>query len=277
MAAIAAHRRLPLLASQILIAHCIASYVMYAVEFQRQLLGMERVLALRWQSLAYFALAPLEALGVLVLMGATVWPVLTAHFFQLALSYLVSFFGGLYALKCHRRVAPAAVTLVVLAAAYYTSGLLGAPERPRLAQTPNTTAPDVTLMGLDGLPHRISDQRGRVLLIDCWSATCPPCVFELKDFTSAAAADKSLADRGLTVWAINEGDDEATIRRFMAANNFSFTVLLDPKMGVAGMLGGGGLPTIAVVGRDGVVKGVFLGYYKDDNYASRRLIEHALN
>jgi peroxiredoxin len=277
MAAITAHRRLPLLAGQILLAHCIASYAMYAVEFARQLTSNERVLALRWQSIGYFAFAPLEALGILVLMAAAIWPVLTAHFFQLALTYLVSFFGSLYALKHDRRTVPAAVTLVALAAAHYASGLLGAPERPRLVQTPNLVAPDVALLGLDGLPHRLSDERGRVVLIDCWSTSCPPCVFELKDFTSAAAADKSLSDRGLTVWAINEGEDEATIRRFMAANNFTFTVLLDPKATFAGMIGDERAPTSAVVGRDGVIKGVFAGYYSGDRNAIRRVIEHALN
>lgn len=44
----------------------------------------------------------------------------------------------------------------------------------------NRTAPYFTLRHKDGLPVRLSDFRGRTVVLHFWSRTCPPCIDELQ-------------------------------------------------------------------------------------------------
>jgi len=52
-------------------------------------------------------------------------------------------------------------------------------------------APDFSLTDLDGKPLRLTDQRGRVTLLNFWGSWCPPCQQEIPDLVRLDAAYRS--------------------------------------------------------------------------------------
>ena len=53
-------------------------------------------------------------------------------------------------------------------------------NRQRLSPVgPGRRAPDFEAFDLDGTPKRLSDYRGKVLLVNVWATWCPPCQEEM--------------------------------------------------------------------------------------------------
>ncbi|GEM_PF-1444430 len=122
-------------------------------------------------------------------------------------------------------------------------------------------APDFTLPDLDGKPHRLSDLRGRVVIIDFWATWCRPCVMAMP---LVDKVQREHRERGVAVLGVNlEGRDKIEqVRKFVDGRGVGFTIL------VGGMMGNGldrvygvtGIPTTFVVDRDGVVRHRHIGY-----------------
>jgi peroxiredoxin len=123
-------------------------------------------------------------------------------------------------------------------------------------------APDFSLTTLDGKTVRLSDQRGKVVLLDFWATWCAPCQVSLPH-TQALSENRDFVNKGLVVWGITEPDSKQSLadaRRYVVSHKFSFTVLGDPEMTVGQAYGISGIPRFVVVGRDGLIKtwgGVF--------------------
>lgn len=120
-------------------------------------------------------------------------------------------------------------------------------------------AGDFELASLDGQMHRLSEERGKVVVVDMWATWCPPCRESLPHLQKLAG-NQTYADDGLVVWAVNDQEPPATIAGFMASNHYTFTALVDSHASVLREFGVSGIPTTVVIGRDGTVKDVFVGY-----------------
>jgi thiol-disulfide isomerase/thioredoxin len=117
-------------------------------------------------------------------------------------------------------------------------------------------APDFELTMLDGEIFRLSEQRGKVVLINIWATWCPPCVAEMPDIDRLAA---DYADE-LVVIGVNCGEPEQTIADFIAANGYTYNFAADRSYLVSGML----YPTMSipytiVVNADGVITQLHTG------------------
>jgi peroxiredoxin len=123
-------------------------------------------------------------------------------------------------------------------------------------------APDFSLTTLDGKTVRLSDQRGKVVLLDFWATWCHPCQITLPH-TQELADNRDLANKGLVVWAITQPDELQSLadaRSFVAGHKYTFAVPCDQEGTVSQAYGINGIPRFAVVGRDGLIKtwgGVF--------------------
>jgi len=88
---------------------------------------------------------------------------------------------------------------------------------------PAAGQPDLVLPDLDGGEHRLSDYRGKWVLVNYWATWCPPCRKELPELEIFHANSEGKA----VVLAINFEDIEpARLRSFVAARFLSFPVLL---------------------------------------------------
>ncbi|HMB94450.1 MAG TPA: TlpA disulfide reductase family protein [Tepidisphaeraceae bacterium] len=136
-------------------------------------------------------------------------------------------------------------------------------------------APDFTLQTLDGKSVTLSAQKGSVVMIDMWATWCGPCRASLPH-VQKISQDKALASRGLKVWAVNAKEEKQTAEKFVNQNNFTFTVPLDSAGQAMTDYKVTGIPTTVIVGRDGKIKNVFIGYGPGSDKQIEDALEAAL-
>jgi len=136
-------------------------------------------------------------------------------------------------------------------------------------------APDVTLKTLDGKDAKLSDQKGSVVLMDFWATWCPPCRKSLPH-VQELSADKELAAKGLKVWAVNAHEEANKVTTFTKQNNYTFSIPMDAKGDTMKNYMVHGIPTTVIVGRDGNIRKVFVGYGDDSAEKVKKAVEEAL-
>ncbi|MBM3392178.1 MAG: TlpA family protein disulfide reductase [Betaproteobacteria bacterium] len=97
---------------------------------------------------------------------------------------------------------------------------------------------------------------GRPLVIRFWADWCKYCEPEMK---AIDAVYRRHRDKGLEVFAINAGQDKATVEAFIRKLGVTYPVLLDEKSAIAKRYGVVGLPTTYFVDAKGVVRGKVIG------------------
>lgn len=120
-------------------------------------------------------------------------------------------------------------------------------SRPRIG----APAPDFDYRDLDGRDGRLSDHRGRVVLVYFWGTWCAPCrplTLEL------VATHRRLGERGLTLLGVNRGDDAATVRAYAAETGASWPQTLQEDGGaILALYRIDHYPTLLLIGRDGTL------------------------
>lgn len=115
---------------------------------------------------------------------------------------------------------------------------------------PGIIAPDFELTDTTGKQHRLSDYRGKPVIINFWTTWCPPCREELPSMNRAW---HQLEQEGIAMLAINMGEDEDTIFVFSADYPTDFPILMDLSGEVIEQWPVKGLPTTYIVAPDGTL------------------------
>jgi thiol-disulfide isomerase/thioredoxin len=110
--------------------------------------------------------------------------------------------------------------------------------------------PDFRLPSLDGRRLGPADFRGQVTVLDFWATWCGPCHVQAEILQ---ALHEEYAGRRLQILAVDSGEDEATVRSFLADRPLPYPVLLDEDEVVSNRLRVLGLPTLVVLDRAGAV------------------------
>lgn len=101
-----------------------------------------------------------------------------------------------------------------------------------------------------------ADYAGRPLVIRFWADWCRYCEGEMQAIEQVYQRHK---DRGLTVLAINAGQDSATAAAFAKKIGITYPVLLDEDSAIAKQYGVVGLPTTYFIDARGVVRAKVVG------------------
>ena len=87
------------------------------------------------------------------------------------------------------------------------------------------TAPDFTLNTLDGKTLRLSDLRGKAVVLNFWATWCPPCKVELPWFVDL---QKQYGPQGLQIVGISEDEgSKDKVAQFVKEMGLDYTVAVD--------------------------------------------------
>jgi peroxiredoxin len=123
--------------------------------------------------------------------------------------------------------------------------------------TERKVAPDFELKDASGKVVRLSDFKGKVVLLDFWATWCGPCNIEIPWFTEF---QRKYKDRGFEVVGVSMDDDGwKVINPFVAAKKINYRVLLgnDQTADLYGSIEA--LPTTFVIDREGKIASVHVG------------------
>ncbi len=130
-------------------------------------------------------------------------------------------------------------------------------------------APDFPATDVDGKPVKISDYRGKVVILDFWATWCGPCIASMPHTNEVAAHYK---DQGVVVLASCTSDGRAAFDAWVKKNQATYPEMHfshDPQERGADrashkLYGVGGIPQQFIIGRDGKVAALCTGYLKGE-------------
>jgi thiol-disulfide isomerase/thioredoxin len=130
------------------------------------------------------------------------------------------------------------------------------PSSEKVAAAVGFIAPELTARLLSRAPYRLSEDRGRIILIEFWSVDCP--YSERARPTLNALASKVPTGRFRWI-AMAREDDRDTIQHHLASHPMGATVALRDSLGWARYNPEGGSPLFYVIDESGVVRFRALG------------------
>jgi len=133
-------------------------------------------------------------------------------------------------------------------------------------------APDFSLKALDGKTYKLSDLKGKVVLIDFWATWCGPCREELPIIEKL---HREFKDKNLVALGISN-EDRDTIEKFLKNNPLTFPILLDEKGKVAKSYRVVAIPRLLLIDKTGKIRKDILGYNPRNEEILRELIERLL-
>ena len=126
----------------------------------------------------------------------------------------------------------------------------------RIAPEIGAQAPDFALRDLEGNEVRLSDYRGRTVLLTFWATWCGPCRLEMPTFEGRF---QELKDDGFTVLGLNYDEPAEDVSAFRDELGLSYPLLLDPGGSVQRLYRIRGYPSSIFVDPQGVVRIVHIG------------------
>ncbi len=132
------------------------------------------------------------------------------------------------------------------------SGVIAAPRI-----THATVAPDFSLESLDGKNMRLSDLRGKAVLLNFWATWCEPCKIEMPWFVEL---QNQYGSQGLQIVGVAMDDaSKEDIAKFAKDMGVNYPILIG-KEAVGDAYGGvPAMPESFFIGRDGKVVDKILG------------------
>jgi len=124
------------------------------------------------------------------------------------------------------------------------------------AEGKHPLAPDFSLKSINGQTLRMSDYRGKVLMVDFWATDCGPCREEIPGFVEL---QDRYRDDGFVIVGISLDAGPEPVREFYKEFKMNYAVGLveddlDQRFGV-----NIGIPTTFLVGRDGHIYSKHVG------------------
>jgi peroxiredoxin len=160
-------------------------------------------------------------------------------------------------------------TALALAAAFAATSCSRHPEaavqeQAATSELVSKPAPDFSLTDATGATVKLSDQKGKVVLLNFWATWCGPCKVEIPWFIGFQQQYK---DRNFTVLGVAFDDDGWTaVKPYLAEHKINYRVVVGNDALDKAYGGIESLPTTFLIGRDGRVASKHVGLVSKSTY-----------
>ena len=126
---------------------------------------------------------------------------------------------------------------------------------------------EMTLKDIQGRYVRLSDYRGKVVLINFWATWCPPCRKEIPDLVKL---QRDYGSRGLQVIGVTYPPQKlAEVRRFVQRTKMNYPVALGTKETKFLFSSTETLPLTIVIGTDGTIRDIIEGILLPEEFEQK--------
>ncbi|MED1598213.1 MULTISPECIES: peroxiredoxin family protein [Bacillus] len=121
-------------------------------------------------------------------------------------------------------------------------------------------APDFELSKLDGTKVKLSDFKGKKVILNFWATWCGPCQQEMPDMEAFYKKNKDDVEILAVNYTVSErANGEEKVKKFAEEKGLTFPILLDKDINVTTMYKVITIPTSYFVDTKGVIQDKFIG------------------
>src|SRR5687768_5387656 len=138
---------------------------------------------------------------------------------------------------------------------------------PVIARGQDSQPAQFTLKDIQGRYIRLSDYRGKVVLVNFWATWCPPCRKEIPDLVKL---QRDYGSRGLQVIGVTYPPQTlAEVRRFVSQAKMNYPVALGTKETKSLFTESETLPITIVIGTDGRIRDIIEGILLPEEFEQK--------
>ena len=113
----------------------------------------------------------------------------------------------------------------------------------------------------DGKEKKLSDYKGKVILLNFWATWCPPCK---KELPSLSQISTELKDKDFIMIGVSVDDNQEVLNSFLKSNNLPYTIVFEPNQLVSKYMSATGqnqnvVPQTYLIDKNGKVVETILG------------------
>jgi len=130
---------------------------------------------------------------------------------------------------------------------------------------------EATLYGFGGDVRRLSEFRGKPLIINVWASWCPPCRAEMGSFERLY---KRFGESQFSLIGISTDDDSSAAFNFLIKEGLTFANYADYKLTMENMLGADTIPLTLLIDANGKILKKIRGFHQWDSVETIRMLEN---
>ena len=131
---------------------------------------------------------------------------------------------------------------------------------------------DFTVQLTNDTSFTLSEQAGKVVLLNFWATWCGPCVREMPDLDRLY--EKYSDNDSVVILAVNVGESSSTVQRFITQQGFGFPVACDSDTSISSAYNITAIPRTIIFNKDGTVSEDLTGSRNYETFQSA--VENAL-
>lgn len=128
-------------------------------------------------------------------------------------------------------------------------------------------APDFELTTLSGAQVKLSDYRGKVVILNLWATWCPPCKAEMPEMQSFYEKSRNSDITLLSVNLTTQEKNEKAVADFVANYQLTFPIMLDKNDTVGKLYKTISIPTSYIIDREGIIREKVIGPMDEEKMA----------